>query len=50
MQLCFVLKLSTEAIGTVASNFSPWGNYTDSREDREVYKGNELLHDEMLAA
>lgn len=41
-----VLKCSTEAVGTVASNFSPWGNHTDPREDREVYQRNELLHDE----
>lgn len=46
MQLWFVFKLSTEAIDLVASNFSPWGNHTDSRENEDMYKGNELLHNE----
>lgn len=46
MQLWFVFKLSTEEIDLVASNFSPWGNHTDSRENEDVYKRNELLHNE----
>lgn len=52
MQLWFVLKLSI-AFDTLESNFSPQGNHTDTREDREVCKGNELLHAEsgnLLAA